>query len=426
MGANKANFALALLTAISAPQRSFSPEPLAAINPDDLPSFRLTNSHLRQCSIDFFAKQLTDRRFILSPYSLQGLVDLTAHPVFGTLVQSIALATHQFKPEDDSCHSEHSKQAAAKQYHFIDTGQHVRMLSDALSYLDRHHVIPTLAVFQDICDVSNAGNKIQVKHMAYGYDELYSSEPVRLRVQSVPGDAVDAWISASHHAGVPIKRLVLRLGWYKESEDTRGWNITKQDKLDYQIRRLLLNESDRELGRPTISIKPGIDLTIAFHTGHTDPTSRLSIKDADRSLQLLAVSVASKAGHTPLLDDHNFGTVAEAVYQEHFRSISINRGFIDSTLVSLLRAHARILRHLDLDCNNFIEGPASRGIDLLTFIKHELTLESLRITCIAFIDGNARAIERRLEAGVIWHGSEEINHGLTDLISSLSAWPPSP
>ncbi|KAI5239720.1 hypothetical protein E4T42_08604 [Aureobasidium subglaciale] len=397
----------------------------SAIDPDDLPSFRLANSRLCECSIDFFAEQLIDRRFVLSPYSLQGLVDLTAHPVFGPRVRSVALAAHQLKPEHDTCHDEHSREAAAKQSRFIDTGHHVRMLSDALSNLDRHHVIPTLGVFQDISDTPATGGTIQWRHMGYGYDELYTTEPVRFRVQSVPEDVIDAWLSASDHAGIPIKRFLVHLGWYKETETAPRWNITKQDKLDHQIRKLLLNESDSELGRPIINIKPGIDLTIAFETGHTAPLSVLDIKDADRSLRLLAVSVSSHEGGKPALDDHTFGTLAEAVYQEHFRSITIEHCFVDSTLIGLLRAHARTLRHLDLDCNNYIEGPASRGIDLLTFMYNELTLDSLRIKCIAFIDGDARTIERRVEYGFLWHGSD-INHGLAGLISSLLERPPDP
>lgn len=49
-----------------------------------LANLRLTNKELNAITTKPFGERLlVERRFMLSEYSLQGLVDLTAHPVFG-------------------------------------------------------------------------------------------------------------------------------------------------------------------------------------------------------------------------------------------------------------------------------------------------------------------------------------------------------
>jgi hypothetical protein len=49
-----------------------------------LANLRLTDKELNAITTKLFGERvLVERRFILSEYSLQGLVDLTAHPVFG-------------------------------------------------------------------------------------------------------------------------------------------------------------------------------------------------------------------------------------------------------------------------------------------------------------------------------------------------------
>ncbi|KEQ62710.1 uncharacterized protein M437DRAFT_25646, partial [Aureobasidium melanogenum CBS 110374] len=53
------------------------------VAPEDLPNFRLTCKTLANISAKHFGeKRLAHRRFILTEYSLKGLVDMTAHPVF--------------------------------------------------------------------------------------------------------------------------------------------------------------------------------------------------------------------------------------------------------------------------------------------------------------------------------------------------------
>ena len=67
-----------------------------AVDPEDLPNFRLTCKTLNDVSAKTFGeKRLAHRRFIFTEFSMQGLVDLTAHPVFGPCVREIMFGTHR-------------------------------------------------------------------------------------------------------------------------------------------------------------------------------------------------------------------------------------------------------------------------------------------------------------------------------------------
>lgn len=65
------------------------------VAPEDLPNFRLTCKTLANISEKHFGeKRLAHRRFIFTEYSMRGLVDTTAHPVFGPCIKSIMFGTH--------------------------------------------------------------------------------------------------------------------------------------------------------------------------------------------------------------------------------------------------------------------------------------------------------------------------------------------
>ncbi|TIA16730.1 hypothetical protein D6C81_05869 [Aureobasidium pullulans] len=66
-----------------------------AVDPEDLPYLRLTCKTLNDVSGKSFGeKRLAHRRFMFTEYSMNGLVELTAHPVFGPCVKSIMFSTH--------------------------------------------------------------------------------------------------------------------------------------------------------------------------------------------------------------------------------------------------------------------------------------------------------------------------------------------
>lgn len=64
------------------------------IHPDDLANLRLVSNSMNAAATKpSELSRLAHRRFIVSPYSLQGLVQSTAHPILGTCLRSIGLGT---------------------------------------------------------------------------------------------------------------------------------------------------------------------------------------------------------------------------------------------------------------------------------------------------------------------------------------------
>lgn len=70
------------------------------VSPKDLPNFRLTCKTLANIAAKQFGqKRLAHRRFIFTKYSLQGLIDMTGHSVFGPCIKSIMFGTDRLTNE---------------------------------------------------------------------------------------------------------------------------------------------------------------------------------------------------------------------------------------------------------------------------------------------------------------------------------------
>ena len=78
------------------------PEILAEIvsvcDDDSLPHLRLTCKSLCVVATHPFGEtHLAERRFLITEPSLNGLVEMTAHPVFGRCVQKISFGTYRLE-----------------------------------------------------------------------------------------------------------------------------------------------------------------------------------------------------------------------------------------------------------------------------------------------------------------------------------------
>ena len=124
-------------------------------DPESLKSLRLVSHRLSNVSSKPFGDQwLAHRRFIFTPYSLQGFVDLSAHPVLGPCVRTVQFGTCRVegnsmavmdalrarKIDADSLILEylcHYDRAAKVQSNLIESGNHVNLLADALANLKK-------------------------------------------------------------------------------------------------------------------------------------------------------------------------------------------------------------------------------------------------------------------------------------------------
>lgn len=158
-------------------------EPLALAN------MRLTcKTFCTLASRSFGEKQLANRRFMFSEESLQGLCELTAHPVFGRCVQSISFGTNRLHTDVQSiaqsilCESifydidvqEEEKQyiAASSEQHRITASFHYHYLLQSfknLRFYGRGNSKVTVGVFDDLLEIDD--NKCF--RTSYGSERLY-------------------------------------------------------------------------------------------------------------------------------------------------------------------------------------------------------------------------------------------------------------
>ncbi|CAD0101322.1 unnamed protein product [Aureobasidium mustum] len=128
-------------------------------HPDDLAILRLVSKSMNVAATRPFGLScLAHRRFIISPYSLQGLVQLTAHPVLGTCLDTISLGTWRVNKDfedsqtvvDETDIEGAAHEAALVQCPFERDEQHVRVLTQALNNIKHHNIEVGLGIHDDV------------------------------------------------------------------------------------------------------------------------------------------------------------------------------------------------------------------------------------------------------------------------------------
>ncbi|KAH0375169.1 hypothetical protein KCU89_g18109, partial [Aureobasidium melanogenum] len=118
-------------------------------HPDDLANLRLISNSMNAATTKPFGlSRLAHRRFIVSPYSLQGLVQLTAHPILGTCLRSISLGTWRVNEDfedpqavvDGTDTKNYAHEAALVQGPFERAGHNVRILTEVLNNIKQHNI----------------------------------------------------------------------------------------------------------------------------------------------------------------------------------------------------------------------------------------------------------------------------------------------
>ncbi|KAG9841228.1 hypothetical protein KCU68_g8734, partial [Aureobasidium melanogenum] len=152
-----------------------------------LPNLRLVNKELNAIATKPFGERLlAERRFMLSEYSLQGLIDLSAHPDLGPCVRKVLLNTHGFTEKigewpkvigkhmsKTECRAVWKRIRVAKHEStdFVETPEVVDLLSQALSNLKKHGQRVTLGIFDDV--VYGPEPEDDILRKSYGFDKLW-------------------------------------------------------------------------------------------------------------------------------------------------------------------------------------------------------------------------------------------------------------
>jgi hypothetical protein len=382
----------------------------ASVDSKDLASLRLTSKLWCDLSSKRFGStQLRHLQCVYSPYSLQSLVDLTAHPVFGPCIQSFEIGTYRMRKHfvNTQPHLEASPAnvAALIQFPFQQSGLPMVLLTKALENLSRHGVVPRIGLYEDlICDES--GQKYIRR--GYGYDELYDSVDLARCGRSLVTQTLSDLIALGRRSGCPIKGISIDL----------QWNPLNEQVID---RHMGLHELIRELAISiTHESMPRWDITVKL----TDPADPIGshiaeVCDQGRCMRLRYISLEGcEITDLPQLDRTSYGELAHALHFKYrLQRISLDNCFVDHSIFELLGESSRRLRHLSILNTTFYYSSVEDGIELLEIIKDVLTLDSLKLYMLCYEGRHGRAM---VVAGVMeCKGMEQIVCETDNLIKTV-------
>jgi hypothetical protein len=362
-------------------------------DPNDLANLRLASKGLCTAATrPFGLSRLAHRRFIVSPYSLQGLVQLTAHPVLAPCMKSISLGTYRLNDEHerrpveshDTDTNDAAHLAAVTQCSFEGHGHCLGVLKRALTNLKHRQIRIGLGIHDDLVhdhcfrdddaqlqDPEWTPTVTCVMRRAYGFGELYG----RLDLTRVGRREVDRTLMTLYHATkqstYDLNALSLDLGnsFYRFREGTWG---------------TVLHSVVKALVVPKGSLMPVIDLTImlcADPTGHnkweSDSVSKIR---GDRSMEIVGRALLDNPNIAPDYSPIPYALYTIALRQNYFEKIVLKDCTMDPDISSIfIRRHSNTLRHLE------VRGLYLRGHDhnqecgLLDLWRDLLKIHSLEV-----------------------------------------------
>ncbi|KAG2167320.1 hypothetical protein JADG_007059 [Aureobasidium aubasidani] len=173
----------------------------ATANLNDLANLRLTNKTMNNAATrPFGLARLTNRLFIISPFSLKGLVGLTAHPVLGRCLKSVSVGTYRISTEFRGC----PEGSDDKQY---DAAHHASATHDVVEHRFPRSGDPPRR------DVRLDGRLVRYVHRrAYGFGELYGDLDLSMVGSRQPNLTLEAIGIAMHSSGYNGDGLLFDFG----------------------------------------------------------------------------------------------------------------------------------------------------------------------------------------------------------------------
>ncbi|KAK5999868.1 hypothetical protein QM012_004956 [Aureobasidium pullulans] len=403
---------------------SLPPEIFNAVVDDisgrDVMSLRLVCRHTNALSTHHFGlKCLTNLSFIWTPYSLQGLLDLSKHPS-GRYIKRLNFATSFVYAENLTEDPEEQREARNKTI-FEQWDERNELVVQALKNLQRCGVQPDLGVFDvpwNLLDVRD-DSKSNVRRFGYGYQKFYgAAKPDAM--EGEPGDtveprppffhAIEFVLKAAQQAELPVKAFYV----HREAG-------TAHEPDDLQVLR------EQYLIAKPGQLRPDFEITITilFFEAKNEPgfTSKVLI-DTKRSRYQFSTlplgdvnwSTQSRANFDwygfPLLPPHPPHGQSYEDMDHCFRELSIS--FCDASIGALsvfLMSQARTLRvlHLEHITMLYLDDESDEVLEFLLMLKDNLSLEYLKLARLSSKDDRSRLIGGHDDT---WTSKEEIQEGL--------------
>ncbi|KAH0415139.1 hypothetical protein KCU90_g14975, partial [Aureobasidium melanogenum] len=400
---------------------SLPPELFSAVLDDvsgrDVMNLRLVCRHTSALSNHHFGlKCLTDLSFIWSPYSLQGLLDISVHPL-GRYIKRLSFATNFIYAENLTEDPDEQREARLKNT-FEQWEERNELVAQALKNLQKLGVQPILGVFDVPWDFSDSRNdsRRSTRRYGYGYERFYGAARLDVTNDEDPSGtidnshpvfthAVEYVLKAAQQAKLPVR------AFHVHREE--GARHNKDDLRVFREQYLRPGEFNPDFELTITVFVPALEETLDYTAKNVFDTKRLRYEFCTLPVEGTAWSTQSRADLSyhgvalhPLLD-------SSPEDNDHcFREISIS--FCDApfdSLAEFLLSQSKTLRvlHLEHIAMLYLEDDADDVVDFLRMLKNLLSLDYLRMARLSSKDDRSRLIGGHDDT---WTSREEIQEGL--------------
>lgn len=385
----------------------------------DAMNLRLVCRHTSVLSSHKFGLEcLADLSFIWTPYSLQGLLDLSKHS-FGRYVKRLSFATNFVHAEKLTEHPDEQREARIKGV-IEQWDERNELLVQALKNFQKLNVHPVLGVFDvpwNLLDVRN-DSTTDARRYGYGYEKFYGAtrsdgwykQSIGTEPRPPFVHAIEYVLKAAQQAQLPVRAFHI----HRETGTQH-----KQDELQV-LREQYLISRPGEL-RPDFEVTA----TVLFFEAKNEPgfMSKVFIYTKRRRYEYCTLPLEGTAG--PTQSRANFDWYGTSLHppsrpgpprpgdMDHcFREISIT--FCDASLDSLkgfLLSQRKTLRvlHLEHITMLYFNDDADEVVDFFAMLKNNLSLEYLKMARLSSKDDRSRLIGGHDDT---WTSREEIREGL--------------
>ncbi|TIA05685.1 hypothetical protein D6C81_10372 [Aureobasidium pullulans] len=373
----------------------------------DLGNLRLSCKTLGTAATQPFGRRyLAERRFVFAKYSMQGLIDLTVHPVFSPCVRSLSFGICRLEmPKYGSASTDASRQKLSelvdKNNDFVHSGTHMLMLVQALQNLKAHG---NLQVSLGIFDDTNIDHYGEPFYKGYGYDAAYATfSPRSCEGRNALVAVINTTIMSNYRpVGLQIKLTI----------DADILLDLMEDPVVYEY-----------LTTSSGSLNPRTDICIDARRGRNE--CHLYVATKASRLEVVNHSLQDWGDKWTLSEDSAYGHFYHALKQTAIISLIFKDSAISmSGFSDLLRGWESSLRHLVLTNLQVYENPDNNdelasALALFRYIRDHLRLNVLEMTRVS-IETDTTEIPIPQEK-ISWSGRHEIREGLDSIIAYLGA-----
>jgi hypothetical protein len=378
---------------------------------EDLPNFRLTCKTLANIAAKQFGqKRLAHRRFILTEYSLKGLGDMTAHPVFGPCVKSIMFGTDHLTndlevvmdalesnkitdPAEAMDILQMYRERCKERSKFHKSRDLHRMLAVALTNLSSHGTSVSLGIFNSVRREFR-GNSLM---RGYGSSRCIDGLPFR------------QFMTLNKCTLRAIQAICRSTNFHPEILELDLCGQDKHDGMAVALSVMLLNKGELET-EFDVCIREGLlDIRIL------SSLNRLEFKQRYVDNRLLTTAEQIRFDLSSLGLPMATELLSRPFTHLHLKSCSMSSGYFVNVLESLTET----LQVVELvDVAFWGDQCQIRNLEpVLHCLRHDVHLQTLVLDDVRAMNkdyGDYTGIT--LAKGRFWHGHQQINAGLDVLI----------